>query len=214
MYIPEIGDELRLDADWCFDLFDEYRNESLLLHFGYSMRKWADKVKSVGRVTIPKGEVLKVDRIYIRKNASEFSSVSFYWGKKRFWVKLIDVNSMEFVLINNMPKIKIGIHYPPEKSIFEYNLNPDLTGGRVDYNDLRYNIDGVDFVEKDLFGKNAIEHVTSLKNFFGFPQKNIWEEIYYTWKGTTTKVSKESIKTYICKKHSLNRKDCTIKTLY
>jgi len=64
-------------------------------------------------VTFPKGTQLKVDRIYIRKGASDFSSLSFYViassiaaimpvenqkgfkkGKKRFWAKLADVNKI------------------------------------------------------------------------------------------------------------------------
>jgi hypothetical protein len=47
---------------------------------------------------IKKGTVLKVDRVYIRKNAAEYSSLSFRSvidGKKvRFWIKLEDVNNL------------------------------------------------------------------------------------------------------------------------
>lgn len=49
--------------------------------------------------TIGKGTVLEVDRIYIRKGASDFSSVTFRikGGKTspRFWAKLEDVNKIE-----------------------------------------------------------------------------------------------------------------------
>ncbi len=49
--------------------------------------------------TIPKNTVLEVDRIYIRKGASGFSSITFKWIKDgktvRFWAKLNDVNSIE-----------------------------------------------------------------------------------------------------------------------
>lgn len=70
--------------------------------------------KSV-QITLPKGTELKVDRIYIRKGASEFSSITFKtisfgktevkhpWrtGSKsknslRFWVKLQDCNRIVF----------------------------------------------------------------------------------------------------------------------
>lgn len=66
-------------------------------------------------VTLPVGTQLTVDRVYIRKGASEFSSLSFYitasshpllqpqkgvkgfkGGRKRFWAKLSDCNSIEF----------------------------------------------------------------------------------------------------------------------
>lgn len=54
-------------------------------------------------VTLKAGSMLKVDRIFIRKGADDYSSVSFYYysapdSKKsngRFWAKLADVNSME-----------------------------------------------------------------------------------------------------------------------
>lgn len=50
-------------------------------------------------VTFPRGTVLEIDRIYIRKNAAEFSSVTFKIREKnkvlRFWAKLEDVNKIE-----------------------------------------------------------------------------------------------------------------------
>jgi hypothetical protein len=48
--------------------------------------------------TLPKGTVLELDRIYIRKGAKEFSSTTFKLRKEkvRFWVKLADANRIEF----------------------------------------------------------------------------------------------------------------------
>lgn len=82
---------------------------------------WSDNAMSVKKeslaVTIPKGTVLAVDRIYIRKGSSDFSSLTFYaknlgeitrsqsqWsgGKKvkkkalRLWAKLEDCNTIQF----------------------------------------------------------------------------------------------------------------------
>lgn len=59
------------------------------------------------KVTLPKGTILKFDRIYIRKGASDYSSITFYakdmikpnTKKKyspRFWAKLSDCNQIEF----------------------------------------------------------------------------------------------------------------------
>lgn len=54
-------------------------------------------------VTLPKGTQLKVDRIYIKRNAEAFSSLTFRTTKvcpdpkfksKRFWAKLRDVNNL------------------------------------------------------------------------------------------------------------------------
>lgn len=51
-------------------------------------------------VSLPKDTKLKIDRVYIRKGASDFSSVSFTTKinnkKVRFWAKLKDVNNIEF----------------------------------------------------------------------------------------------------------------------
>jgi len=66
-------------------------------------------------VTIPKGSILGVDRIYIRKGAKDFSSITFYakglptvtikekWSKNtkqkkalRFWAKLSECNEINF----------------------------------------------------------------------------------------------------------------------
>lgn len=51
-------------------------------------------------VTLPTGTNLKVDRVYIRKGAKDFSSITFFMvlpEKKsvRFWAKIPDVNTME-----------------------------------------------------------------------------------------------------------------------
>lgn len=101
LYVPDIGDRLQLEADWTFDLFYERRNKTLLEHFGFTFSHRRDGLE---KVSLPKGTVLKVDRIYIRKGDgfSDFSSISFYAekldGKKspRFWAKLSDCNKIVF----------------------------------------------------------------------------------------------------------------------
>lgn len=55
-------------------------------------------------VTLPKETELIVDRIYIRKNADKFDSVTFRikncseikYNKQRFWVKLDQANEIEY----------------------------------------------------------------------------------------------------------------------
>lgn len=127
MYIPSIGDRICLKQDWPFTLYAETRNESLgeALKF-FDGRLWVDgrnkwgyrenaqgklvyetpRCRPVAQATIPKSTVLTIDRIYIRKGAKEFNSVTFcvndaktifgVKGKVRFWAKLDDVNKMEF----------------------------------------------------------------------------------------------------------------------
>jgi len=188
LYVPEIGDHLRLTKDWTFTLHAECRNVTLAELYGfrqYGWSQWLDKSKieeepardySINypsksemnrgwffggsnsyeqrqaalrkaeeesesyqaylraykdwdrrakevavdtiEVTFPVGTVLAVDRIYIRKGASDYSSITFYakglgeseitnrwsgrttkWKARRFWAKLSDCNKIEFELL-------------------------------------------------------------------------------------------------------------------
>lgn len=77
----------------------------------------ADEIRALGeamhaarntQVTLPAGSELSIDRIYIRRGVSEYSSITFNLtrtthaafqgkgkGRKRFWAKLAEVNQME-----------------------------------------------------------------------------------------------------------------------
>ncbi len=188
LYVPEIGDEIRLTQDWEFELHAESRNEQLAVFFGHYIHgngvlieeavlprlrnpdyvvnypdrfdpkfkkmfggydygayereceearlacpeylqyekdsvEWYSRAKEVGkptlRVILPAGTLLKIDRIYIRKGASDYSSITFFakdlgevvipgsrwsWGNQkptkrkaqRFWAKLSDCNKICF----------------------------------------------------------------------------------------------------------------------
>lgn len=121
LYIPEIGDSIKLLSPWTFDLYNEDRNSSLM-EVTKDPRKviWTGH-KDFGALpcTIPAGTVLKIDRIYIRKGVKDYSSITFLWkgmstesriekylwdGSEykvprkpvRFWARLADVNNIEF----------------------------------------------------------------------------------------------------------------------
>lgn len=196
LYIPEIGDHIRLTEDWTFDLHAEHRNTDLATMFNHYLHscylnskyengwvdstvlplmrepdysvvypdrehfknplfktfrgkydwdafnaaqrkaeedcpnfvKWSDDSathkkaatllsKPKMSVTIPKGCVLAIDRIYIRKGKTDYSSITFYvkefgeidraprrfYSEKktkrsalRFWTKLEDCNKIQF----------------------------------------------------------------------------------------------------------------------
>ncbi len=141
IFIPEIGTDLVLKTDWIFPLFiKDYRNLDLWADLTGLDRKdvrweWSDLLDgtidvfykstkisyTVHYITIPKGTKLRVDRIYIRKGKSEYSSVSFLivestlplkntvlpFAKKgsntaqgRFWAKLVDVNTMSVDVVS------------------------------------------------------------------------------------------------------------------
>jgi hypothetical protein len=79
LYIPNLGDQLRLVSDWTFLLYNEGRNESLM-EFLKDNRETEYATRMTGLpVTIPAGNILKVDRIYIRKGQEEFNSMTFLW---------------------------------------------------------------------------------------------------------------------------------------
>lgn len=112
--VPTIGDTIQLAESWKFTLHGEYRNSK----FYESLRAYApdcledDNVQDVSSysmrgyttVTLPKGTILKVNRIYIRQGKSDYDSITFTIAKKnvpelpklsgRFWAKLRDVNSI------------------------------------------------------------------------------------------------------------------------
>ena len=143
LYIPKLGDCVRLAEPWSFTLHVESRNtplwKSLQIPMPPGMWGWrfpdkaemesdglyqrymADPTVTVevgaldypnGRivynvtiakkVTLPVGTLLRMDRIYIRKNAEYYDSVTFVIqecslikkGNPRFWVKLKDANKM------------------------------------------------------------------------------------------------------------------------
>ena len=59
----------------------------------------AEEAKHPMRLEIEAGQVLSVDRIYIRRGADEFSSVTFKWRASklhRFWVPLSQANQIQF----------------------------------------------------------------------------------------------------------------------
>ena len=111
-FTPDIGTLLKLEQDWTFTLFSEYRNRDL-----FNKLKQLGKISSTDKnqvVDLPKGLVVKVDRVYIRKGLSQYSSITFtipkpknkaekeemplnldYTGSK-FWVKLHECNGIEF----------------------------------------------------------------------------------------------------------------------
>lgn len=121
--VPWIGAEIALSAPWTFQLFRECRNATMWEVCGGAIEgsKWGWYGSNLQKmtVTLPVGTVLGVDRIYIRRGAVAYDSLTFWLkktvdprftiqkiGKKgqilksktrscRFWAKLADVNNIE-----------------------------------------------------------------------------------------------------------------------
>lgn len=93
IFVPTIGTLLRLLTDWEFDLYMEYRNKTLFEHLQFPYAdSWREQFncptgydfdpvhgRAHRRVIIPAQSELRVDRIYIRKGAADFDSLTFYW---------------------------------------------------------------------------------------------------------------------------------------
>jgi hypothetical protein len=113
LYVPSIGNKLKLTADWEFPLFSEYRNYDAVrfLHPDISIeRHYGSDLQSVA-TTLPVGMVLQVARLYVRRGKGDYDSITFkivhhpghvtkngkYNGPKcQFWAKLEDCNFIEF----------------------------------------------------------------------------------------------------------------------
>lgn len=115
LYIPEINDLLRLSQPWQFPLHYEGRNETLLKLSGQCNAGWNGYSSNLPPVNfeLPVDTLLVVDRIYIRKGSSDYSSLTFrikacsikeYVGK-RFWAKLKDCNTIEFLHEEKGPEV-------------------------------------------------------------------------------------------------------------
>lgn len=112
MFIPPLGTKLRLMRSWNFRLYCEARNKKL----------WDLKYSPPSMDAIPVrhrranyhdtylelGDILTVDRVFIRMGQAIFNSVTFkaevwhvgYYHKVRFWAKLEDVNNMDVEVID------------------------------------------------------------------------------------------------------------------
>lgn len=115
LFVPTIGTQLKLLANWTFTLYHESRNDTLWTalvgplpknRWGddrYLDKDWSQGYKSE-IVTLPAGTHLTVDRVYIRQGSDKtksFDSLSFRVKKanQRFWAKLSDVNTMDVEIV-------------------------------------------------------------------------------------------------------------------
>lgn len=112
LYIPSIGDEIKLASEWQFPCFAESRNRVFIQKYqpDFSPSNWYQSDGQSLAVTFPAGTILKVARIYIRAGKSDYDSITFTIkeipgtpeskSKGRFWAKLRDVNEIEFETVN------------------------------------------------------------------------------------------------------------------
>jgi hypothetical protein len=128
LFIPDIGTLLKLEQDWTFTLYSERRTESLMRIFSqetiptdaqlnWNLQTIRQTLYKNQVVELPRGLVIKVDRVYIRKGLSQFSSITFTVPKPKtkkekeemphnvnfasckFWVKLHECNGVQFTTV-------------------------------------------------------------------------------------------------------------------
>ena len=116
LYIPALGDVLKLSADWTFWLHWEHRNIKTWERFGLpkaNVSWWGDTSRSpfdsallqqfniisvpgtgyrhmmgfAVEIKLPVGTELTVDRIYIKKGQPSFNSVTFFIHKTSLQLK-------------------------------------------------------------------------------------------------------------------------------
>ena len=192
LYIPEVGDLLKLESDWTFTLYNEHRNKRLFEAFNIEYDTTYHKLSQIPKhqVTLPTGTILKVDRVYIRKGISEYSSLSFFINYhednnfigKRFWAKLNDVNNIDYSIPENSkrnPIIKIKtyldneeIKQPIEKNYSIYSestTTPDVFKRQIDPNNVK--------LEYFVFVDGVLQYKVKFKNVV----VEVVENKYGTW---------------------------------
>lgn len=112
---PAPFERMDVEVRNAYDLLDEYRNRPISRDPATRERNeeqfraqiaYLSDIEKID-VTLPAGTEITIDRIYIRKGISDYSSVTFNLnktdhpvldvkGRKRFWAKLDDVNRIEY----------------------------------------------------------------------------------------------------------------------
>ena len=116
LFIPEIGTEFRLEADFTATIPNETR-QCLLSHFNIRLDYgYGEDRFTYHAITLKSGSILRVSRIYIRKGKSDYSSLTFnFIGQAtvggvtkeivkggQFWIHLCDVNKLNVSVNSNI----------------------------------------------------------------------------------------------------------------
>lgn len=102
LWIPSIGDHLTLIADYDASIQVEQRNQRFLTSCigGLKRYKIVGEQSLTRTVRLLAGEVLRVERLYIRRGKPSFDSITFSIPlekpRPRFWVKLTNAREIDF----------------------------------------------------------------------------------------------------------------------
>jgi len=111
-FVPDIGDCIQLVEDWEFPLYLEGRNSSFVNVIKPGIKYGYRHSNNTILATLEAGTVLQVDRIYIRKGKSEWSSITFY-------IKYAPND------INREKRACIDKHWPSSTTVIEAEVAPE-----------------------------------------------------------------------------------------
>lgn len=100
IHIPQVGDEFKIIKNWSCKVFNEYRNAKVFEALSIDTAESNTHIE----ITLPLGTVIRIERVYVRAPASSYDSVTLRiisspiksLAKARFWVKLSEINKLEF----------------------------------------------------------------------------------------------------------------------
>lgn len=100
IHIPQVGDEFKITKNWNCNVFNEYRNSKVFEALSIDNSAKNTHIE----ITLPVGTTIRIERVYVRAPASSYDSVTLRilsspiksLAKARFWVKLSEINKLEF----------------------------------------------------------------------------------------------------------------------
>jgi hypothetical protein len=127
--IPALGTKIMLLEDWRFTLYHEYRNSTLIEALGIKFSGWREnRGLATSAACVPKGTVLTIDRIYIRKGAADFNSVTFTIPKMKTKAKKVTRTAVP----NGMSRLTQAFAMPDRPVVGEpYNYVVSIPGRTV-----------------------------------------------------------------------------------
>lgn len=173
LYIPDIGDVIKLKESWTFNLYHERSNEDVLKILGYNVDCSYYSINKFTIVTLPVDTELKIKRVYIRSGSGSYSSITFsinnsekFKKSYKFWAKLKDVNRIEINSSSTLGIMKFPIkwidrHIMPEKGTsvhgdFSSYKNKKMIGSINDIDSFLISVEEMETIlKKSKWGRNV-----------------------------------------------------------
>jgi hypothetical protein len=147
LYIPSIGDIIKLEESWVFNCFHTYGNTDMLEHFGHYYSRSNNKFT---KIVLPVGTELRVEKINIQKKSVHDSftfSIKFDESKPKhitFGARLSDVN-------------RIILKTTPTSGILTFPIQWDTLFDMPEKNTKIHGIYGKSFLKKSIGCVNGVD---------------------------------------------------------